>query len=84
MLRRKRNLQGTRNKKSKKPQPEIIIPGTMKDNPQLYCTKTPAITAPRTLPKFVCEFQIPSIKPLFELCPIQLPTAATHAGHPVD
>ena len=41
----------------------MIIPGTIKDNPQLWEANDPAITEPMMLPNDVWEFQIPMISP---------------------
>ena len=41
----------------------MIMPGTMKDKPQADATNADATTDPIILPKEVCEFQMPIIKP---------------------
>ena len=41
----------------------MMIPGTIKDQPQAVFTKIPAISEPKMLPTEVWEFQIPIIKP---------------------
>ena len=41
----------------------MMIPGTIKDQPQAVFTKIPAISEPKMLPTEVWEFQIPMIKP---------------------
>lgn len=41
----------------------MMIPGTMKDNPQAVETKTPAMREPRMFPTEVWEFHTPMMKP---------------------
>ena len=56
-------LLGTMNKNTRIPKEPIMIPGTIKDQPQAVFTKIPAISEPKMFPTEVWEFQIPMIKP---------------------
>jgi hypothetical protein len=58
-----RYLRGARKSRTGTAISAIIIPGTMKDKPQLYSTNAPAISDPSILPIDVCEFHKPITKP---------------------
>ena len=55
---------GIKNIKTSKPRTPMMIPGTMKESDQAVETNAAAIREPRILPKDVCEFQMPNIKPV--------------------
>lgn len=44
----------------------MIMPGIMKDKLHWLLTKAAAMSVPRMLPRDVCEFQIPKMRPRLE------------------
>lgn len=52
-----------RKRKQATPIPAMMMPGTMKDKPQLEETQYPAIREPRMFPTDVCEFHRPMMRP---------------------
>lgn len=58
-----RNSRSMRKRKQATPIPAMMMPGTMKDKPQLEETQYPAIREPRMFPTDVCEFHRPMMRP---------------------